>query len=104
MNFRKLLIAGAAFVVFSAGASARDQISLSIGFGIPAPAYAAPAPVYYSQAQAYYPPPTAYYPPAYRAAPYVVYAPRVAWYPPSPYASLAHRSHHGPGRGYGGHR
>ena len=62
----KVLIAGALLAGLSGTAAARDNVSFSIGFGVPAPVYVAPPPpVYYAPAPAYtyYAPPVAYYAP-----------------------------------------
>ena len=87
MKLRTFLIAGAALAAISGTAAARDNVSFSISFGVPAPILAAPAPVYVAPAPVYYPPAPVYapapayyyYPPrvVYAAPPRVVYAPRV---------------------------
>jgi hypothetical protein len=70
-NWKTVILAGALLAGLSGTAAARDNVSFSIGFGIPAPVYVAPPPpppVYYRPAPVYYTPP-AYYAPA----PAVVY-------------------------------
>jgi hypothetical protein len=66
-NWKALLIGGALLAGLSGTAAARDNVSFSLSFGVPAPVYVAPpAPVYYAPPpRVYYaPPPVAYYPAA----------------------------------------
>lgn len=95
-NFLKWAAAGtvAAGALFAAtSASARSDVSWSIGVGVPgvavgvgAPAYyPAPAPVYVPQAPVYYAPP----PPVYYRPPPVYYRPAPVYYGPRPITARA---------------
>lgn len=96
-TFFKWAAAGAvaAAALFGASAaSARGDVSWSIGintpgvvFGAAAPTYYAPPPTYYAPAPTYYaPPPPVYYRPApvYYAPPPVYYRPAPGYYRPGP--------------------
>ena len=94
----------AAALLGASAASARSDVSWSVGVNLPgvalgvaAPTYYAPPPVYYAPPPVYYAPPPVYYRPAppvyYRPAP-VYYAPPPVYYRPAP----------GYYRGHGGHR
>ena len=75
-NWKAVILAGALLAGLSGTAAARDNVSFSIGFGVPAPVYVAPPPpVYYAPAPVYYAPPEPYYyaPAYYAPAPAVVY-------------------------------
>jgi hypothetical protein len=78
------IIGGALLAGLSATAAARDNVSFSLSFGVPAYTYVAPPPpVYYAPAPEYY----------YEPAPAVYYAPppRVVYYGPN----YRHRHGHG---------
>lgn len=104
--FGKLAALGVGFALAaSAGvAQARDDVSWSVGIGVPGvvvgasnyPSYSyrAPAPVYYAPPPVYYAPPR----PVYYAPP-VVYSPPPAYY----YRDRGHRHHrhHRHDRGHG---
>lgn len=78
----KLLAVGLGMAALSGTAAARDNVSFSISFGVPAPVYA--------QVQAY-----SYASPVYYAQPRVVYAPpRVVYYAAPQYVQR-HRGHGG---------
>ncbi|MCR8956333.1 hypothetical protein V9L20_11560 [Variovorax sp. CCNWLW225] len=97
-----VVAAGALFAATSA--SARGDVSWSVGVGLPgvsvgvgapayypAPVYAAPAPVYYA------PPPPVYY----RPPPPVYYRPAPVYYaPPAYYAPRGYYRGHGHGHGH----
>ena len=92
-NWKAMILAGALLAGLSGTAAARDNVSFSIGFGVPAPVYVAPPPpVYYAPAYTYYAPPVAYYAPP----------PPVVYYG----AGWGHRHGHGHGhrRHHGHHR
>ena len=106
-TFFKWAAAGAvaAAALFGASAaSARSDVSWSVGIntpgislGVAAPTYYAPPPVYYAPPQVYAPPPV-YYRPAppvyYRPAP-VYYAPPPVYYRPAPGYYRGHGHRHG---------
>jgi hypothetical protein len=100
MRIVPAVFAGAVLAVLSGAAAARDNVSFSVSFGMPAPVYVTPAPVYVP-APTYYAPPPAYYPPTtvyYAPAPAPVYAPYVVRVAPA-YVVPGHG--HGHGRGHG---
>jgi hypothetical protein len=64
-NWKVLIIGGALLAGLSGTAAARDNVSFSLSFGVPAYTYAPPPPVYYAPRAYYYaPPPVVYYNPA----------------------------------------
>ncbi len=95
---------------FAGAAQARDDVSFSIGIGVPGvqigvsnaypvyqqPVYVQPAPVYHAPAPVYYPRPV-----YVRPAP-VYYAPAPVYYAPAPvYYGPRHGHKHGRGHGHG---
>ena len=90
-KWKAALIGGALLAGLSGTAAARDNVSFSLAFGVPAytPYVAPPAPVYYAPPAVYYapPPPRVYYAPA------PVYG--YAYYGgPRYYYGHRHRHHH----------
>lgn len=87
----KLLVGGLclSLAALSGTAAARDNVSFSISFGVPAPAYAQvhayphPQPVYYAAPRVVY------------AQPHVVYAPPRVVYYAAPQYPQRHRGHGG---------
>ena len=83
-NWKALVLAGALLTGLSGTAAARDHVSFSLSFGVPAYTYAPPRPVYYAPAPVYYDYASApaYY--DYAPPPVVYYAPppRVVYYGP----------------------
>ena len=88
----KLLAVGLGMVALSGTAAARDNVSFSITFGVPAPVYAQvhaypyAQPVYYAQPRVVY------------AQPHVIHAPPRVVYYAAPHYAPRHRDH----RGHGG--
>jgi hypothetical protein len=67
-KLKSLIIGGALLAGISGTAAARDNVSFSLSFGVPAYTYVEPYPSAYYAPSAYY-----YDPPVYYAAPPVVY-------------------------------
>ena len=64
-KWKALIIAGALLAGLTGTAAARDNVSFSLSFGVPAYTYyAPPPPVYYAPPAYYAPPPAVYYNPA----------------------------------------
>ncbi|MGJ7485394.1 hypothetical protein ACSFA2_09050 [Variovorax sp. LT2P21] len=105
-TFFKWMASGAvaaAALLGASAASARGDVSWSVGINAPGIALGVAAPTYYAPPPVYYAPPPVYYRPAppvyYRPAP-VYYAPPPVYYRPAP---GYYRGHGGYG-GHGGHR
>ena len=104
-TFFKWAAAGAvatAALLGASAASARSDVSWSVGInapgvslGVAAPTYYAPPPVYYAPPQVYAPPPV-----YYRPAP-VYYAPPPVYYRPAPGYYRGYGHGHGNGHGHG---
>ena len=94
-NWKALMIGGALLAGLSGTAAARDNVSFSLSFGVPAPVYYAPPPPVYYAPRAYYyaPPPVAYYPPA-----------PVYYAQPAFGFTIRDGHHHGHGHGHRHHR
>jgi hypothetical protein len=85
-KWKAVVIGAALFAGLSGTAAARDNVSFSLSFGVPAYTYYTPAPTYY-----YSPPPAVYYEPAP-----VYYAPAYTYYdgPRYRYGYRHHYRHH----------
>lgn len=101
-TFFKWMASGAvaaAALLGASAASARGDVSWSVGINAPGIALGVAAPTYYAPPPVYYAPPPVYYRPAppvyYRPAP-VYYAPPPVYYRPAPgYYYRGHGHRHG---------